>query len=72
MIGDPKKPHKKKKRRAIPKAIVLEVFERDNYTCQNPKCNKQYPPERGHGLQCHHVIKTSQCGKKERRISYRP
>lgn len=60
MIGNPKQGKKPKKSTAIPKKIVAEVFERDNYTCQ--KCFQRQPREQ-HSLQLHHIIHKSQSGK---------
>jgi len=44
----------------IPKKIVLQVFERDEYRCKY--CHQQQPPEQ-HSFHCHHVIHKSQGGK---------
>jgi len=61
MSPNPKTYQKKKTRRKIPPAVVQFVLEREDYTCEY--CGKGYPPEEGHALHCHHVIKTSQGGR---------
>lgn len=43
--------HKKKKPRKIPPAVVMDVLERDNYTCQY--CGKRHPRD-SHPLHIHH------------------
>ncbi|MBT7630931.1 MAG: HNH endonuclease [Desulfobacula sp.] len=44
----------------IPKKIVNQVFERDNYSCQ--LCPRQYHFD-DHSLHCHHIKLKSQGGK---------